>query len=283
MCSRSLPITPPGLRDGCRGTAWLRWVFAALLFARLGAAGAQEPERLLVLAVTQADRLDPKRQQVLTEFLEHSGEAVVERPRLSTADRRCSHLECLTKLASRTRANLIFSVQIEAVEEKLRATVWLFDARTATPQKDAGLTEEPQLEEFLKERMARLLKSHRAEQAISAAPPRGTAEPAGSAAPEGVAAAETKPPPPPPSGVAQRKKTLPTWRKGLAWTLGGAAAAGLLSGVVLTVLNHRPTGGVCGHELNGGCVLDTTGGYAASYAASGVLLVGVGLAVGLPR
>lgn len=246
-------------------------VLGALLCLLAPAAWAANPapEQLLVLAVTRESRMDLTLVKALSDHLAHSGEALVEKPRLTSADRRCIAPECLNEVAARTQATLILLAQIKEVnDETSRVRMWLYDPRTSQGEEDQRVCAPTQVESFLKDQVAALLQGHRA----PSAPAQSVSE-----APVATALVTTASPP--------RASRSPR-RRALAGALGGAAALALTTAITLTALNHSAAAGTCPtgavNSLKSPCAWDFTAGYGAGYATTLALVLGVGLTLGLP-
>jgi hypothetical protein len=98
------------------------------------------------------------------------------------------------------------------------------------------------------------------------------------------AVAPTEVAPGPAPEQIHRRRTI------LAGTLGGVAAAALLTGITLAVLTHNPdsrqyTGDACtgSDGLQYQCFNNYTPGYAVAFATAGLATVGLALSLTLPR
>lgn len=237
---------------------------------------ARPGRQVLVLGI-RGPAFDRERaREAVRQRLHHMGEEAAA-PALSDADLSCRRAPCFSALADRHGADRMVGGEVLENDRSYLIKLWLFSVASQDLREAQGACEDCSREDLTKAiavTAGRLLDR-------PAAPPEPVAQPAPPPPPPrqparvpGPDPISTHKPPPPP---------LPAWRKGLAGTLGGIAAATLITAIALTVKNGTPSG-LC--EVRGdvydSCHKDFTAGAALSYTASGLSIAGMILTLTLP-
>lgn len=270
--------------------------FSLLCFATICAlavphvASATTDENILLLGVSRAGKHDQRLTKDLSDHLARSGEQVSPRPTLSTQDRSCTDQECLDQLASREKAQVVLTTQLqENGTDAYYVVMTLFDAVRHSPLTERNLCDQCTGETLtlkLSDTADKLLKRYRDRKSgvttdtvgMVPTPPPGANLTGPADGPLVV---------PPVSDINKPKQgwMLSPKRKIIAGVLGGAAAAALATSIALTVINGSAASGTCSYMSQTPeerCVYNNTAGYAVGYAATAGLLIGVGLTLGLP-
>lgn len=242
----------------------------------------------LVLGVSRDGRVDQQITKAVTDRMLHNGENVLTNNRLLSSDRQCLSGECFDNIASRERAHLLFTSQLQQnAPGSYYITAVLYDAVKHIPFQEGSPCECSSEELALKvsDLADKLLKRYRERPLVPSV-------------------SEPSAPNPPSAGVVgsgpesipstQPKKDTSTGivlsheRKVAAGVLGGLAAITLATSIALTVINGRHTGDLCMYDAQPDrpaemrCNLNTTAFYGTGYALTGGLLIGLGFTLFWP-
>lgn len=264
-------------------------------------------EAVLLLSVQRGGKVDAKLTHAVYANLLKVGEAMTRENALAGPERLCGNEECLSQLASREGAKAILSSMVQDNgPNNLYITVTLFDAdnRTATDEKTiCDHCTQQQVVSAIFDLSDRSLRTYRERKASAAAQSQAQAQPqsAQTAASPGQSpeGAQTLPG----SELAGPRATAPVstatttpapvaggdflsrWspkRKIAAGVLTGLLIATLIPTVALHVTDGSPTTLIGCQSVSNFCVLHNLPLYAAGYAISGALAIGLGITFGWP-
>lgn len=221
---------------------------------------------VLFLGITQGSGGQPN--EDLTEWVDAAllgqGTEVIRPEQLTPAERRCRVVNCLAALARTHERGLVLTGWIEAAAGNSRTLVLLgYDAAMGRAlDKSLGISDSVTGRPAVATLVGQVLSDLR-ESFPSFAPSR-------------------EPAPAPPVVVERRR---PEWRRLVATCLGTLAVVTLAGSITLAALHHRPTDLPCRNSMDEGakdCRWNLLSLFGPGFAASGVLLVGTGLSLGLP-
>lgn len=241
-----------------------RWLLFIATLAGLSpalATPARRADQVLILNLQGNVTLGDKARAALRDRLAHMGEPA-QIPSLSATEQSCRSNECLESLARHHDAARLLGGEVQENDHSYLIKLWLLTTATQELRTETGSCEICSPDDLLG---ALAVTAGRLLQPPAAAPP---------SAPPFVANL---------NAPAIGKPLLPTWRKALAGGLGGAAAASLITAIVLTVKNGAASG-ACAQDgwLYESCHNNFTAGSAVAYSAAGLATVGVILSLTLP-
>lgn len=270
-------------------------MFGLSLLVPTQATAQRGADSVLFLAVQRGGKVDVRLSHAFFEHLTKSGESLIKENALLPPERQCSNEECYSQLASREGAKVVLSAQTQdAGAGRVYMTVSLFDADGRTTIDEKTLCERcsgPQLSTALFDLGDRLLLRYREQKAVQAAQqPAQSAAPPANAASEAATNTNQVAPAPLSTDLAAPRTTDPgdffsRWsrnRKIAAGVLSGLLIATLIPTVALHVTDGSETSLIGCTSAANFCVLQNKPIYAAGYAISGALAIGLAITFAWP-
>lgn len=283
----------------------------ALLSSRPASVHAQRgQEGVLLLSVQRNGKVDAKLTHAVYAHLLKVGEAMTRENSLAAPERLCSNEECQSQLASREGAKAVLSSMVQDNgPSSLYVTVTLFDADSRNVSDEKTICDHctpQQLLSAISDLSDQSLRTYRERKAGSQAQTQAAAAPSSQTSgqtptqsPEAAQSAPTgsegmpAPAAGAPAAAAPALTTTPAgagdyisrWsprRKIAAGVLTGLLIATLIPTVALHVMDGSPTTVISCQSANNFCVLHNLPLYAAGYAISGALAIGLGITFGWP-
>lgn len=256
-----------------------------------GATAAAEPtdEHVLIVGVSRGHGSDSRLVKGLGEHLQRSG-LLLTGESLSTADRACESPDCTLALARRADAQLVLTARLQDnPPSTVFITMALFDAVRRAPFQETALCDPCNQDSLLGKLSDVADKLIRQSREARQSPPPAPLSPKvpeipltpselGPASRLAITADSQL-------GVTPRLGDRFS-RKQKVWAgvLGGLAAVSLATAIALTVTDGQSTDRPCAMTMpNHGCAIDNVAGYAAAYALTGALAIGVGISLAWPE
>lgn len=229
----------------------------------------------LVLGVSRDGRIDQQLTKAVTDRMLHNGENVLTNNRLLSSERQCLSGECFDNIASREHAQLLFTSQLQQnAPGSFYITAVLYDAVKHIPFQEGSPCEcsSEELASKVSDLADKLLKRYRERPLVPSASGPSTPQPP-------LASVGTQTPSSSANPGSGAKETFTKGSKIAAGVVGGLGLAALVTSIAWTASNGSDAPGPCGTTQPQVCYYDYTTHMKAGYAVTGILAVGVGVAL----